>query len=820
MKLNRMICVLSASAMLISTVPFCASAESAELADSGIDYNEMVGTIENPAAGYTSTIWAVCKPGNTPVYSPRSNIVLFFVDISGFSSGANGVKNDDDSVSEGVDYDLDEEFFAAWDTTLQNCRDNGCMAAFRFRYDAEGRDNPEPATFDQVLHHISQLKESRLFEKYADIIAFVESGFVGKWGEQHGGKYVSQDYKARLLEAMLDAVPKPIPVTVRTPDIFAKWAGIERSQLGDRELINSLTSSDYTDDIQGNKDRVGLYDDGYMGSDSDLGTYANRTIETDWLGEQTVTSYFGGEFSGNIEFAKKYDTYLPENAIPEMYKTHLSYINANIFQLYKDYTFDEKCTVDNVDNSAYYGQTAFQFIRDHIGYRYVLRKSELTESVPQGGEVTVDFEVENTGFAGLIPSAQSYVILEKDGVYTCAEADVDCQQWRSCTTSAETLNFRIPDTLPAGEWNICLKLSVGTDMNIRNMAGRSIRFANDGVWRSAIGANRIGTIKVTESAEMGTDNSFRLISSDDTTPAKYYSGNGKTVVDGMETSSYEWTEDMVVGESDAGEKMYVKADEKNLYVMSRINMNGASAPVYNIQLKNPVNGESYWLYYASNGFVYFNHDMVVNSQCRWSNDMVEFCIPFELMGLEPGIEINELRIFMQDSGNGWKLMSDVRTPKAEIPADFCLLSEKAKIRLTEGASYDHLIVAELDGGEKYVWKHNGETIEGAESAGISLRDVKSEDSGEYTVTITSANGIVKTVSAFDLEVAAGAEILSGDANLDGKVSVADAAAILQHLGNSEQFPLKPQGMINADFDGEPGITPKDALAIQLSLIKP
>ena len=33
--------------------------------------------------------------------------------------------------------------------------------------------------------------------------------------------------------------------------------------------------------------------------------------------------------------AQKYDTYLPQNAIPEMYKTHLSYINSNIYNLYK-----------------------------------------------------------------------------------------------------------------------------------------------------------------------------------------------------------------------------------------------------------------------------------------------------------------------------------------------------------------------------------------------------------------------------------------------------------------------------------------------------
>lgn len=56
--------------------------------------------------------------------------------------------------------------------------------------------------------------------------------------------------------------------------------------------------------------------------------------------------------------------------------------------------------------------------------------------------------------------------------------------------------------------------------------------------------------------------------------------------------------------------------------------------------------------------------------------------------------------------------------------------------------------------------------------------------------------------------------LPGDANCDGEVTVADAAAILQYLGNSEQFELSDLGKSNADVDGTAGITPKDAVAIQ------
>jgi hypothetical protein len=57
--------------------------------------------------------------------------------------------------------------------------------------------------------------------------------------------------------------------------------------------------------------------------------------------------------------------------------------------------------------------------------------------------------------------------------------------------------------------------------------------------------------------------------------------------------------------------------------------------------------------------------------------------------------------------------------------------------------------------------------------------------------------------------------LAGDANCDGKVSIADAAAIFQCLANSDKYSLSEQGKKNADVAGNgDGITAADALAIQ------
>lgn len=56
--------------------------------------------------------------------------------------------------------------------------------------------------------------------------------------------------------------------------------------------------------------------------------------------------------------------------------------------------------------------------------------------------------------------------------------------------------------------------------------------------------------------------------------------------------------------------------------------------------------------------------------------------------------------------------------------------------------------------------------------------------------------------------------LKGDANLDGRATVADSVAILQHIANRDRYALLPQGLINADVDGVAGVTANDARVLQ------
>ena len=57
--------------------------------------------------------------------------------------------------------------------------------------------------------------------------------------------------------------------------------------------------------------------------------------------------------------------------------------------------------------------------------------------------------------------------------------------------------------------------------------------------------------------------------------------------------------------------------------------------------------------------------------------------------------------------------------------------------------------------------------------------------------------------------------LMGDANCDGKITLADAASIFQALGNPDKYELSDEGKSNADVDGKKGLTANDAIVIQM-----
>ncbi len=765
MKLFRLSALALSTVLLIHTIP-CDAADD-PLTDAGISYTESTETIDNPGAGYTSPIWLSASPEDTPIFNPTGNLVLLLVDLGAYSSGSNGVTAEDGTYTKGVDYDLDEGFFTNLRATLDNCRRNGCIVALRFRYDDVGKLDPEPSSFDQVVKHLEQIRNDGLLEDYQDIIAFVESGVVGSWGEHWGGKYCSFEDKAKVLDLLLDIVPAPIPVTVRTPPTFTTWAGITEEDL-----------ETYTPEPGSDAARVCLYNDGYMGSDSDLGTYHNRERDTGWVGRQALTSYFGGEFSGNLEFTQQYETYLPQNAIPEMYKTHLSYINSNIYQLYKDYTFGEAYDVEGVDNSAYYGETVYKFMRDHIGYRFVVRDCDLHRQAAQGGVLSIEMDIENTGFANPIMEQKAEILLEKDGNYIRTEVDVNTREWYSCTTVSPTFDLQLPSGLETGEWNVYFKLSTGNN-TLDEMHLRSVKFANDNLWNSALGANYIGTFTVTESTSPAyAGNSFFQINAahEVASGGEMFTVNGICAADGFTTTPSERDEALLCAEEN-GSRLYLLNDDKYLYVMAEIPYE-AGAPVYNLSFTNQATGKDYWIYYQGNGFIYFNQNMppygVVQ---KHRGNTIEFRLPFgDMLGIEAGVTLNNIRVNIQDESASWVSVGSVKAAEYVVADAFNIYSAMQMVSLNKGDTHTMTAYTTAE-GLTYQWLHDGREISGATGASYTLT-ADDDSAGVYSVTITSAGGTQRTAEICTANLSGR---VRGDVNADGTFSVSDIIMLQKWL---------------------------------------
>lgn len=80
-----------------------------------------------------------------------------------------------------------------------------------------------------------------------------------------------------------------------------------------------------------------------------------------------------------------------------------------------------------------------------------------------------------------------------------------------------------------------------------------------------------------------------------------------------------------------------------------------------------------------------------------------------------------------------------------------------------------------------------------------------------------AAGIFSAAAALSIQAfsASAAEVIYGDANCDGIITIADSTAVLQAISNSDKYALSPTGTDNADvFNRGDGITAQDAISIQ------
>ncbi|MDE6567676.1 MAG: DUF4832 domain-containing protein [Lachnospiraceae bacterium] len=418
-----------------------------------LNYQEITERINNPDQGFYRPIYVrVDEDGanyNKNIVTDTTQLYHLRIDISAFSQASN----------ETADIALTKNALSGIDNLLSYLQEKNKSAIARFVYDPRlsGVSNKEPA-LDMILQHISQL--SAILDQYHDTLTAIEVGLIGPWGEMHTSTMANKDVINALTDAYLNNTTE-IPILVRTPKMIYNYLGITMDDI-DTYRIES-TAKAY---------RLGLYNDGYLGSSNDLGTYSNREKEVPWLALQNAHLPYGGEVV--IPDSQFHNI---ENCLDEMFQLHLSYLNIewnnNVIEKWKNSTYTEAAGTD----SLYYGDTAFQYIENHMGYRFVLENSilEYDTAVSRFG---IDLSLKNVGFGNLNRAMNMTLLLESE---TGEITSIDAGQF----DGREKITFQTDLNLTEGNYKVYLKLDKGNDKY-------ALRFAND-LWNEELQANQIGS---------------------------------------------------------------------------------------------------------------------------------------------------------------------------------------------------------------------------------------------------------------------------------------------------------------------------------------
>jgi hypothetical protein len=229
------------------------------------------------------------------------------------------------------DTDLPPEFLEDLDQRFAWSREHGLKIILRFAYNYPSNsfdyENAKDATLPQVLRHIEQL--APVIAANADTIVALQAGFIGAWGEAHTSSngLDKPESKAAIRDALYATVPGTIPLQWRYPPDILSWTG---------------------------DTRMGLHNDCFLSSPTDVGTYAEdpalRDIQRAAMGALTDRHYFSGETCDADADAARKDC---ASALREGAEFHLSALNQSYYEAFHEAWKAEGCYAEISSKMGY-----------------------------------------------------------------------------------------------------------------------------------------------------------------------------------------------------------------------------------------------------------------------------------------------------------------------------------------------------------------------------------------------------------------------------------------------------------------------------------
>lgn len=401
----------------------------------------------------------------------------------------------------GTDKDLPTTVLTRLDKTFANLRQTNASAIIRFSYDVTGQTvngqykNNEPP-IELIKKHISQI--GSIVNTNLDVISGLETGMLGPWGEQHSTTMSRNPINYyHLVEAWLDNTTD-IGITVRTPSHFMKWLNNKYSlscTSGNIGSFDIATSPSVTDKQRTR--RVGCYNDGYLGSESDLGTFQNRTQEVLWLSKVAKHTLYGGEVVADHSTGSLGQYNQVSFLEVEGFQTRTSYLNIDwnyefVIKKWQNLTY---AGVDELYNNGI--TSDFNFVENRLGYRLFLSNMSVGEQndISKGQKLNVEGILNNAGFANVVNKKKVQIVLDNGANKYYIDTDFDISQAEPKEQKGFSFDLELPKNIVTGKYKVYMKISSIHEKTVSNK--RTIEFANSpDLWNEGLGANLLGTVQI------------------------------------------------------------------------------------------------------------------------------------------------------------------------------------------------------------------------------------------------------------------------------------------------------------------------------------
>lgn len=373
------------------------------------------------------------------------------------------------TIPEFINSALSAEFLLGVESDLNAAREGGVKLVQRFSY--TNNQNGSDAPLNIIQTHIEQLKP--IWAENYDVIAYVEAGFIGAWGEWYYSSNGLNNTVSRrsVLFSILDALPKERAVVVRTPDY-------KRKIFEDNSPISLATAFDGS-----YKSRTGAHNDCFLASSTDFGTYVSNDIEGDknYLNQDNMFVPQGGETCNPSEFSGC------DIAPSDLSRMHWSILNR-----------DYHPTVLN----GWKSEGCYDEVSKNLGYRFVLLNGEFPNEVKPGNQFNLRLKLKNQGYASPFnPRILEFVLRETNSKNKYrVVTNEDPRYWFSNDTINIDLTIGIQNDMPEGNYDLMMHLADPIEL-LHNRPDYSIRVANSGLWEDSTGFNLLNhTVQINNNA--------------------------------------------------------------------------------------------------------------------------------------------------------------------------------------------------------------------------------------------------------------------------------------------------------------------------------